>query len=81
LQDAVDCAARLAKTSDYRLKEYPEPKNFLDLLLGHYKKSMSIKAIKDELGEDGYRTYNSLKKVKEMVGKTQARLPFDFTIE
>jgi protease-4 len=81
LQDAVDCAARLAKTSDYRLKEYPEPKNFLDLLLGHYKKSMSIKAIKDELGEDGYRTYNSLKRVKEMVGKTQARLPFDFTIE
>jgi protease-4 len=86
LQDAVDCAARMAAArntawSDYRLKEYPEPKNFLDMLLGHYKKSVSIKAIKEELGEDGYRTYNSLKKVKEMVGKTQARLPFDFTIE
>jgi len=81
LQDAVDCAARLAKTSDYRLKEYPEPKNFLDLLLGRYKKSMSLQAIKEELGEDGYKTYNSIKKVKEMVGKTQARLPFDFTIE
>jgi len=81
LQDAVDCAARLAKTSDYRLREYPEPKNFLDMILSHYKKSVSIKAIKEELGEDGYRTYNSLKKVKEMVGKTQARLPFDFTIE
>lgn len=81
LQDAVDCAARIANISNYRLKEYPEPKNFLDLLLGSYKKSLSVTAIKDELGEDGYRTYNSLKKVKEMVGKTQARLPFDFNIE
>jgi protease-4 len=26
LQDALDCAARLAKTSDYRLKEFPEKK-------------------------------------------------------
>lgn len=81
LQDAIDCAARLAKTSDYRLTEYPEPKNFLDLLLGRYKKSMSIQAIKEELGEDGYKTFTSLKKVKDMVGTTQARLPFDFTIE
>jgi protease IV len=86
LQDAIDCAARMVAVkntiwSDYRLKEYPEPKNFLDLLLGHYKKSVSIQAIKDELGEDGYRTYHSLKKVKEMVGKAQARLPFDFIIE
>lgn len=86
LQDAIDCAARMVAVkntiwSDYSLKEYPEPKNFLDLLLGHYKKSVSINAIREELGEDGYRTYNSLKKVKEMVGKTQARLPFDFTIE
>jgi len=80
LQDAVDCAARMAKVSDYRLSEYPEPKNFLDLLMGHYKKSVSIKAIKEEIGDDGYNTYMSLKKVKQMVGKTQARLPFDFTI-
>ncbi len=80
LQDAVDCAARMAKVSDYRLSEYPEPKGFLDLLLSHYRKSVSIKAIKEELGDDGYNTYMSLKKVKQMVGKTQARLPFDFTI-
>src|SRR5258706_1611676 len=26
IQDAVDCAVRLAKLTDYRLKEYPEPK-------------------------------------------------------
>ena len=27
LQDAIDCAARMAKLKDYRVKEYPEKKN------------------------------------------------------
>jgi protease-4 len=81
LQNAIDCAARMAKTSDYSLKEYPEPKSFLDQLLGGYKKSMSAKAIKEQLGEDGYRTWSIIKKAKSMVGASQAKLPFDLTIE
>jgi protease-4 len=81
LQDAIDCAARMGKTSDYRLLEYPEPKGFLDRLLGSYKRSVSVKAMKDEIGEEGYRTYSTLKKVKSMVGVAQTRLPFDLDIE
>jgi protease-4 len=81
LQDAIDCAARMAKTNDYRLVEYPEPKGFLDRLLGSYRRSVSMKSMKDELGEDGYRTYQTIKKVKSMVGKTETRLPFDLVIE
>ncbi|HVM90118.1 MAG TPA: signal peptide peptidase SppA [Puia sp.] len=81
LQDAIDCAARMAKVSDYRLAEFPEPQNFIDLLLGQYKKSMSIKIMKDELGEDGYKTYKSIRNLKQMLGTTQARIPFDFSIE
>jgi len=81
LQDAIDCAARMAKTSDYRLKEYPEPKSFLDQLLGGYKKTMSAKAMKEQLGEDGYKTWNTIKRVKALVGVSQAKLPFDLTIE
>jgi len=81
LQDAINCAARMAKTSDYRLKEFPEPKNFLEMLLGDYKKSARIQAMKEELGEDGFRTYNTIKKVKALVGTTQARLPFDLSVE
>jgi protease-4 len=81
LQDAIDCAARMAKTNDYRLKEYPEPKSFLDQLLGGYKKSMSAKAMKDQLGEDGYKTWITIKKLKASVGIGQAKLPFDLTIE
>ncbi len=81
LQDAIDCAARMAKTDNYRLLEYPEPKGFLDRLLGSYRRSVSVKSMKDELGEDGYRTYQTIKKVKSMVGKTETRLPFDLVIE
>jgi protease-4 len=81
LQDAIDCAARMGKTSDYRLLEYPEPKGFLDRIIGSYKRSASMKAMKEEMGEDGFRTYMTLKKVKSMVGTAQTRLPFDLVIE
>ena len=81
LQDAINCAARMAKTNDYRLKEYPEPKTIIDQLMGTYKKTMSTKAMKEELGADGYRTWTMIKRVKGMVGTAQARWPFDLTIE
>jgi len=81
LQDAIDCAARMARTSDYSLREYPEPKSLLDQLLGGYKGTMSTKAIKEQLGEDGYKTWSIIKKAKSMVGVSQAKLPFDLTIE
>ena len=82
LQDAIDCAARMAKTSDYQLAEYPEPRNFIDRLLGTYKRSSGMKAaVKEEIGEDGYRTWITLKKVKSMIGETETRLPFDLSIE
>jgi protease-4 len=82
LQDAVDCAARMAKTSKYRLVEYPEPKNILEQLLGKFKHSSGTKAaVKEELGEDGYRTWITVKKIKSMIGVTETRLPFDLNID
>jgi len=81
LQDAIDCAARMAKTNDYRLREFPEEKNIIDLLLNSYGKSARIKAIKEELGEDGFKTYKTIKTLKSMVGSAQARLPVDISIE
>jgi len=81
VQDAIDCAARLAKTSDYRLKEYPEPKNFLDLLLGNYNRSIQLKLIKEDLGPDAFKAYDSIKKLKSMIGNVQARMPFELDIE
>ncbi len=81
LQDAIDCAARMAGTKDYRLVESPEPKGFFDRIISSYKRSASVKAMKDEIGEDGYHTYSTLKKIRSLVGVTQTRLPFDLVIE
>jgi protease-4 len=81
LQDAIDCAARMANTRDYSLKEYPEPRSLLDMLLGGYKKTLRLESIKEELGEQGFRTYDAIRKVKAMNGITQAKLPFDLSIE
>ncbi len=64
LQDAIACAARMSKLTDYRLKEYPEPKGLLDQLLGSYRKSISVKSMKEELGEDGYKNIFNHKKCK-----------------
>jgi protease-4 len=52
LQDAVDCAARMAKLSDYRLREYPEVQSIFDRLLGGAKdNTLKTEMIRKELGE------------------------------
>ncbi|MCC6289377.1 MAG: signal peptide peptidase SppA [Chitinophagaceae bacterium] len=81
LQDAVDCAARMAKLKEYSLREYPEPKSFLDMLKNNYSKAIKTKAIKEELGEEEFLLYQQIKRVKNMTGKIQTRLPYDITVE
>lgn len=81
IQDAVDCAARMAKIKDYRLREYPEPQNIFDLIFGNYKKMAKADAIREELGDEGFKIYQSIRRVKQLMGSIQARLPFEFIIE
>jgi len=81
LQDAIDCAARMAKVKDFRLKEYPEPLSWWETIFGGYKKSMQAKAMKEQLGEEGVNIYNNIKKIKQSAGSTQARLPFEISIQ
>lgn len=81
LEDAIACAARMAKTSDYRLREYPEPHNVLEMIFGGYEKDATQSAMQKELGDDGMKTYQTIKRVKQMVGVTQARIPFEMTFE
>lgn len=80
LQDAVESAARLAKVTDYRLKEFPEPENIFDLLLGSASPINQNSRIKNELGEDNYKIFQEMKKVRQMSNSVQARLPFEFFI-
>jgi len=81
MQEAIDCAARMAKLTDYRLREFPEPESFFDKIFGGYQQNARKAAIEEELGTEGIKVYQSLKKVKRMIGNAQARLPFEFVIE
>jgi protease IV len=81
LSDAIACAARMAKLKDYKLKEFPEPVNMWDKLLGNYSKySGSNAAIRSSIGEDDYKIYMQIKQIRQMVGTVQARLPYEFDI-
>ena len=80
MQDAMDCAARMAKLRDYRVKEYPEKRSLLDQIMNSYKKSIKTDLIKEEIGEKQVRVMNELKKVKQMIGVPQTRLPFSVDI-
>jgi protease-4 len=77
LQDAINCAARMAKIDEYQLREYPEPQGLLEMFFDNNKEITKAKAIKEEVGEDGFKIYSSLKKLKQLVGISQARMPFD----
>lgn len=82
IQDAVDCAARLAKLTDYRLREYPEPQSLFDRLFGSsglYDKTSTL--MKKEIGEENYKVFDEIKKIRQMTTGAQMRLPFRFSIQ
>jgi protease-4 len=79
VQNAIDCAARMAKISNYGLREYPERGSWLDNVLGR-KKSEPAAMIKEQVGEENYKIYEELLKIKEMTNAVQARLPYQFFI-
>jgi len=77
LEDAIQSAARMAKVDKYQLKEFPGQRGFFEELLGEYYKETKTEVIKQEIGEEGMKVYSTYKRAKEMIGTTQARLPFD----
>ena len=82
LQDAVDCAARMAKMKNYRTVEYPEKKSVIEQLLsGSYKASAQANAVKEEIGKDQYNLFLQMKKMQQLFGTPQSRLPFSFDIK
>lgn len=76
LDDAIQCAARMAKLTEYRLTEYPKPKNIFERLFGEDEPMTFSKKMKETLGEENYKIYMEVKKIKEITGSTQARMPF-----
>ncbi len=80
MQDAVDCAAKMAKVSDYAVKEYPEKKTILEQIMNSYKKTIKKDLIKEELGAETIQLMQQMKAVKQMIGVPQTRLPFTITV-
>lgn len=80
LDDAIQCAARMANLSQYRVSEYPEPKNIIEQLFGKDEPMSYAKAIREKIGEENYNIYMELSRVKEMTGSVQARMPFRFVV-
>ncbi len=80
VQDALDCAARMAKLKTYRLREYPEPENFLDLLLNNYKQSVKLKTIREDLGEQGARWYQMMSDYQIHVWCATNQTSFEFSL-
>ncbi len=81
INDAVSCAARMAKVKDYTLKEYPEKKNIFEKMFNDYKNDVKVKTIKEEIGEEQYVIFKQLKSIRTMMAIPQARLPFEIDIQ
>jgi protease-4 len=80
IEDAIKSAALMAQLKDYQVREYPEAENIFDQLFGKSDPMNYTQKMKAELGEDNYKIYQEIKRIKEMSGSVQARLPFQFFI-
>jgi protease-4 len=78
IREALACAARLAKVSEYRLREYPEVKDRLSRLMKDLSGEVSTKMVKRELGVN-YDLYRKVKELKELQGEIQAKMPFKYS--
>ena len=78
LDDAVKSAASMAKLSEYSVREYPEPRNIFEQLFGKSDPLNYRGKMKQEMGEENFKIYQELKRVKELTNGVQARLPFQF---
>ncbi|MFT4152560.1 signal peptide peptidase SppA [Parafilimonas sp.] len=79
LQDAVNCAAGMAKLTDYRTREYPEQKSWLEQLTDQsYSAESRQNALIKEIGRQQYTLLQKGKQLSAMINIPQARLPFDF---
>ncbi len=80
IEDAIIAAAAKAGLTDYSVREYPEPENIFEKIFGKDDPMSYTDKIKNEIGEDNYKIYQEIKRVREMSNSVQTRLPFEFFI-
>lgn len=80
IEDAIVAAAAKAGLTDYSVREYPEPQSIFDKIFGKDDPMSYTDKIKKEIGEDNFKIYQEIKRVREMSNSVQTRLPFEFYI-
>ncbi len=78
LTKAIELAANLAKTKNYRLISLPEQKEWFEELIDQITGSDPSAKLKEALGSD-YRLYQYYREIREMKG-IQARMMMDISI-
>ncbi len=78
LDDAVECAAKLAELEDYVTAAYPKPQPWYASLLDQKRKGYMEEELRALLG-DYYTTFSILSTLRGQ-DRVQARLPFDLNI-
>ena len=83
LQDAINCAVKMAgiKDDNYKLREYPEKKTFIEQIMKGYKKSVSNELIDAQLGPDAVKLMKEMKEINLTKGMPQAKMPFLINIQ
>ncbi|GAA4324180.1 signal peptide peptidase SppA [Flaviaesturariibacter amylovorans] len=79
LDDAVRCAARLAKTDGYRLREYPEEKGWFSELLDREKEEPAVH-LQKQLGAEQFAAFRQLVELNRLCRIPQARVPFQLQV-
>jgi protease-4 len=81
LDDAIAAAASKAGVRSFSLREFPGKPSLVEMLLRLKTQRSKEAAIREEIGDEGYKTYTAIKNLKDFLGKAQARLPYEVIIE
>lgn len=78
IQDAINCAAGMAKLKSYQITELPEVESLWEKLFNDKENKTNVQnsLIENELGPENAAVLKQIKVVKSWLGKSQTRLPF-----
>jgi protease-4 len=79
INNAVACAAKMAKLKNYRLVAYPGQKSILSKFGAGLNAEVRTSMVKSELGEN-YTYYEQIKNVTQLMRTPQARMDYDIVI-
>ncbi len=82
LQDAIACAARMAKTDKYNIRNYPQRPSLLEQILGDKEDPITteIQMFSNQLTPQHKAVLREYQMVQQLANRPQARLPFVFQL-